>query len=119
MSMELRMVNPENESFTEETEDDQPDIDLLPEYCHYRDEGCELFCSCLNCPLPRCVYEEPRGKQGWLKRLRDKKIALLYFRGHKKVSELAEKFGVSERTIQRAVKGRIIMANGNKEKKIS
>jgi hypothetical protein len=23
-------------------EDIDPDMDLLPEYCHYRDEGCDL-----------------------------------------------------------------------------
>ncbi len=37
--------------------------DLPPEYCHYQDDGCELTASCLKCPFPGCIYDEPRGKQ--------------------------------------------------------
>jgi len=33
-------------------EDKENEPDLPPEYCHYRDEGCEFLDSCLNCPLP-------------------------------------------------------------------
>ncbi|MFC1961784.1 hypothetical protein ACFLWN_01880 [Chloroflexota bacterium] len=40
---------------------DEPD--LLPEYFHYRDEGCEVATSCLKCPLAQCVYDESGGKQ--------------------------------------------------------
>ncbi len=36
--------------------------DLVPEYCQYQDEGCELAQSCLNCPFPSCIYDEPRGR---------------------------------------------------------
>ena len=28
-------------------------LDLRPEFCQYRDEGCELAGSCLNCPFAR------------------------------------------------------------------
>jgi len=31
---------------------------LLPRETDYRDTGCELYPSCLNCPLPHCAYEE-------------------------------------------------------------
>jgi len=48
--------------------------DLPPEFCRYRDEGCELADSCLNCPFPQCIYEQPRGKQRWLKKARDLEI---------------------------------------------
>ena len=52
-----------------EAEEDLPEAepDLPPEYCHYRDEGCEFFESCLNCPLAQCIYDIPRGRQHWLK----------------------------------------------------
>ncbi len=44
--------------------DDQcSELDLPPEYCHYRDEGCEFADSCLNCPLTECIYDEPGGRQ--------------------------------------------------------
>jgi DNA-binding transcriptional ArsR family regulator len=78
--------------------------DLPPEYCHYRDEGCALSNSCLNCPFPNCVYEEPGGRQRWLKRMRAREMARLFTTGGKSVKELALIFGVSQRTVQRALK---------------
>ncbi len=85
-------IRPENE------------MDLPPEYCHYRDEGCELADSCLSCPFARCIYDEPGGKQRWLKRLRAKEMARLFTAEGKGVRELALMFGVSPRTVQRALK---------------
>ena len=79
--------------------------DLPPEYCQYRDEGCELADSCLDCPLPRCIYDEPRGRQRWLKRLRDREMINLFRNDGKEIRELASMFGVSQRTVQRALKG--------------
>ncbi|MFC1893128.1 hypothetical protein ACFLYR_03715 [Chloroflexota bacterium] len=38
------------------------ELDLLPEYSRYRDEGCELAASCLHCPFPGCIYEQSRGR---------------------------------------------------------
>jgi hypothetical protein len=78
--------------------------DLPPEYCHYKDEGCEFAESCLNCPLAHCVYDEPGGKQRWLKQARDREIVRLFSRESKGVKELALIFSLSERTIQRALK---------------
>ena len=78
-------------------------LDLPPEYCHYRDEGCDLADSCLSCPLPRCVYDEPGGKQRWLKRLRAREMARLFTTEGKGIKELALMFGISQRTVQRAL----------------
>ncbi len=80
------------------------ELDLPPEYCHYQDEGCEFADSCLNCPFPKCIYDEPRGKQRWLKRLRAKEMARLFTNKGKGIKELALMFGVSQRTVQRALK---------------
>lgn len=92
---------------SEQTELEQTNksmADLPPEYCHYRDEGCEITSSCLNCPLPKCVYDEPGGKQHWLKRRRNQQIARLFNAEGKGVKELALMFGLSKRTVQRALK---------------
>ena len=78
--------------------------DLPPEYCHYRDEGCEFADSCLNCAFPQCLYDEPRGKQRRLKELRNKEISRLFSGGGWGVKDLALLFGLSRRTIQRALK---------------
>jgi hypothetical protein len=78
--------------------------DLPPEYCQYRDEGCEFAQSCLNCHLPVCVYDEPGGKQRLLKRRRAAEMARLFTIGGKNIGELSQIFGVSSRTVQRALK---------------
>ena len=79
-------------------------LDLPPEYCHYRDEGCEFADSCLDCPLPRCIYDQPRGRQRWLNGSRDSEITRLFTAGGKGIRELALSFGVSQRTVQRALR---------------
>jgi len=78
-------------------------FDLLPEQVDWRDEGCEIHPSCLNCPLPRCIEEEVRGKQRLKTVLRARRIAQLR-RSGKSVKEIADIFGVSQRTVQRALR---------------
>lgn len=99
----------------EETSQHEPD--LPPEYCRYRDEGCEYAASCLGCPFPQCLYDEPRGRQRWLKESRNREINRLYT-GGRGVKELAELFGVSKRTIQRALKSALpVKAGGEPQKR--
>jgi hypothetical protein len=109
--MELERVDESAVGKAGDAENSIVELDLPPEYCHYRDEGCDLAESCLDCPFPNCVYEEPGGKQRWLKRIRDKDMARLYTTEGKKVRELAQMFGVSQRTVQRALKA--ILGNSN------
>ena len=79
-------------------------LDLPPEYCRYRDEGCEFASSCLNCPFSQCIYEQSKGSQHWKKKLRAREIGRLFSTEGKGVKKLAIMFGVSQRTIQRALK---------------
>ena len=106
----------EQEKDRGENKENEPD--LPPEYCHYRDEGCEFLNSCLNCPLPQCLYDEPRGKQRFLKELRNREIERLYRDGWK-IKELAMVLGLSRRTIQRALRSsaKLISTkdNGNRD----
>ena len=78
-------------------------LDLPPEYCRYKDEGCEYAGACLDCPFPQCLYDEPRGRQRWLKGLRNREINRLFESGCR-VKDLASRFDVSDRTVQRALK---------------
>ena len=87
----------------EEEKTNQDGTDLPPEYCRYKDEGCEYAGACLDCPFPQCLYDEPRGRQRWLKELRNREISRLFEAG-RKVRELASLFEVSDRTVQRALK---------------
>jgi hypothetical protein len=83
---------------------DDLELDLPPEYCHYQDNGCEFADSCLDCPFPDCLYDQPGGKQRWLKALRDAAVLRLFHEQGKGVKELALMFGVSRRTIQRILR---------------
>ena len=78
--------------------------DDLPERCRYADEGCELAPSCLSCPFPQCVYDVPGGRQALVISRRDAEIARLFRDEHLTVRELARAFGLSRRSVQRAVK---------------
>jgi len=77
--------------------------DLLPEEFPYEDKGCELFPSCLNCPFPDCLKEEPWGKERFLKSRRAERMMELKREG-KSVKEIARIFEVSPRTVQRWLK---------------
>jgi len=80
----------------------KPGQDLLPEHLGYQDDGCDLFPSCLNCPLPRCRYDEPKRLQMG-KELRNKEILHLHQKEGLKVEKLAQRFGVSKRTVYRII----------------
>ena len=95
---------------------DELDADLPPEYCQYRDEGCELADSCLNCPFEECIYDEPGGKQSLIKELRDKEMARLFTTDGKGIKELSQMFAVSQRTVQRALKTALSKANKRGQK---
>ncbi|MFC1942349.1 hypothetical protein ACFLWU_03930 [Chloroflexota bacterium] len=103
MDDETREIG-DDEPELRENEDAEYEADLPPEFCHYRDEGCDFADYCLNCPFPQCIYEEPRGRQQWLKELRNREIARLFSGGGWGVKEPSLLFGVSQRTIQRALK---------------
>ena len=81
-----------------------PLIDVFPEHFPYRDDGCDISPSCLNCPLPHCKYDEP----GWLQRetrqRRDQEVMMARIMEGKTVPQLARIFGLSERTIHRIIK---------------
>lgn len=77
--------------------------DLLPEEFPYKDKGCELFHSCLECPFPYCFREEPWGKERFLKSRRARRMLELKQAG-KSVREIARIFEVSPRTVQRWLK---------------
>lgn len=102
--MESEQANMIPGEIKDTSDDPQTELDLLPEYCRYQDKGCEFADSCLNCPFVQCIYDRPGGKQHWLKEMRDREMARLFTAKGKAVKELALMFGVSQRTVQRALK---------------
>jgi hypothetical protein len=79
-----------------------PRSDALPENTDYQDSGCDLYPSCLACPLPRCRYEEPGGAAAMLRTGRDAVICSLGQQGAT-VDTLAAMFGLSRRSVFRAL----------------
>ncbi|MFP6680258.1 MAG: helix-turn-helix domain-containing protein [Dehalococcoidia bacterium] len=78
--------------------------DTLPENMTFRDDGCEVSFSCLNCPLPICKFDDP----GWLQRenrqSRDQAMITARRAERLSVSKIAERFDVSTRTVHRVLK---------------
>ena len=78
--------------------------DMLPEFYPYRDAGCEISPSCLECPLPQCKYDNP----GWVKREkrseRDRQIVHAFRRDGLTALQVAARFDLSQRTIFRILK---------------
>ena len=79
-------------------------IDALPEYMDYADTGCDLYSSCLTCPLPRCRYDDPGGAPAMLRTGRDAAILRYATQENITIDNLAEMFGLSRRTIFRVLK---------------
>ena len=79
---------------------DASELDLLPDHVDWRDEGCDLFPSCLSCPLPRCAEEMSRGRQRLRMSARARHIANLKASG-RSTSDIARLFGLTTRTVQR------------------
>ena len=76
--------------------------DALPENTQYNDTGCDVHPSCLTCPLVRCRYDEPGGARKLFSEDRDRVIVSLQREGVH-VEAIARRFGVSRRTVFRAL----------------
>jgi hypothetical protein len=79
----------------------QPRRDALPEHTNYHDTGCDLYSSCLSCPLIRCRYDEPGGARRLLSSDRDSQVLDLQRQGGTTVESIARRVGVSRRTVFR------------------
>ena len=77
--------------------------DTLPENSNYRDDGCDISRSCLNCPLPICKYDDPDYLRRTARSARDRAILDVRRREALSVPVLAARFGVSTRTVHRVL----------------
>ena len=66
------------------------------------DDGCEYASRCLECPLPLCKYDSTLAILQMKLKERDDKIVRMFSAGKSK-NEIAKKFNVSERTVDRAL----------------
>ncbi len=78
-----------------------PLIDVLPERYTYKDNGCEVSPSCLQCPLPQCKYDNPGWLQRQVRQQRDGEVLEVKRSRGLTAPQLAQHFGVSQRTVHR------------------
>jgi hypothetical protein len=90
-----------DQEFTQRQKMEEPD--LLPEFCHYKDEGCELAESCLECPFPVCIYDQRRDRFKSGINQRNKEMRRCYSEEKMSLPDLVKRFGVSLRTVQRTL----------------
>jgi hypothetical protein len=76
------------------------EFDIIPDDINWKDTGCEVHPSCLDCPLDKCMEEEPRGRQRLRMLARARYMAELKKQG-KSLAEISRVFQVSQRTVQR------------------
>lgn len=81
-----------------------PADDGLPEQMRYMDTGCEASMSCLECPLPRCRFDDPAWYHAYKLRERDEEMVWAYRYENLHAFEVASRFGVSVRTVHRALR---------------
>lgn len=67
---------------------------------NYPDRGCQYAPSCLNCPFPQCLLDEPPSQGRPPKQKRDSEVKRRFQEGED-VESLSSRFKVSVRTIQR------------------
>ena len=101
---QLEMTNAEDDSTNACDEAPSVRLDALPENVRYRDEGCDLSPSCLNCRLPICRYDHPVGTRRLRTLGRDQEIVRLRRRERLPIDALARRFHVSRRTVFRILR---------------
>ena len=79
-------------------------VDSVPEMFHYEDTGCEVSPSCLNCPLPRCKYDDPVWFQRYRRMGRDLKVWRTIQVESLTAEAAAERFSVTVRTVFRIMR---------------
>ena len=80
-----------------------PIVDRNLDDGYFPDTGCVIHPSCLSCPMERCIYDEPQEGRRETQQRRDQAIYRQYLAQGHDIRALAERFGVSRRTVHRAV----------------
>jgi hypothetical protein len=101
---QLEMTNAKDDSTNGCDEAPSVRFDALPENVRYRDEGCDLSPSCLDCRLPICRYDHPAGTRRLRTLGRDEEIVRLRRGDRLPIDALARRFHVSRRTVFRILR---------------
>lgn len=86
---------------TRSTQIERPFADDASEFYHYEDTGCEASDSCLDCPLPRCRYDDPVWYQRNRRLAKDFKVVRAIEQESLSIEDAATRFGITPRTVFR------------------
>ena len=81
--------------------------DSLPEHYPYRDDGCHVSPSCLNCPLTVCILDDPSQLQraAYAARQADRQRAIKALVDENlRPGEISRRLNISLRTVFRELK---------------
>lgn len=70
-------------------------------YLH-QDVGCDIYPRCLDCPLPKCRFDNNLGRARLELKTRNADI-MLHHQAGEDLGQLATNFGLSKRTILRII----------------
>ena len=76
---------------------DEPSIE------HYEDNGCEVAATCLECPLPRCKFDDMEWFGKYRRLARDLRIASIIDEEGLSIADAAERFSITPRTVFRVL----------------
>ena len=79
---------------------DEPVID------HYEDKGCEVAPTCLECPLPRCKFDDMEWFGKYRRMARDLRMASIIDQEGLSITDAAERFSITPRTVFRVLSRR-------------
>ena len=74
-----------------------------PSFYHYEDDGCEVAETCLECPLPRCKFDDMEWFGKYRRLARDLRITSIIDEEGLSVAVAAKRFSVTPRTVFRII----------------
>lgn len=75
-----------------------------PRIEHYEDTGCEVADSCLDCPLPRCKYDDMAWYAKHRRMASDFRIVQAIEEENLSVAQAADRFAITTRTVFRILR---------------
>lgn len=78
-----------------------PRTDKFPDDRGYQDTGCNLFPKCLECPFPKCRYDEESPRAAAMQILQRNEDIRMFRRQGASTEQLLSQFGISRRQLVR------------------
>ena len=70
---------------------------------HYEDNGCEVAVTCLECPLPRCKFDDMEWFGKYRRLARDLRITSIIDEEGLSIADAAKRFSITPRTVFRVL----------------